>query len=344
MSEKLQAIFKQDESVWDSCADSYEISIVGGHPTVVAYENFEEDLLDCILQHLLNRHQGAVQLIDVGCGSARLHVRLGRKLLACAQGTTTSTLDRLVRDHVVKITGIDFSHQMIEIARKKLSHLGLSELPQLQLQQGSAFDLEAISDGPLPLAVTLCNTIGVMQGEEGARLLFQSMRRAVEESGGIAFVSAYRKDAVAEYALGNYESTMDVCGQPLWLGPDTYSDPTRYSLKPKYYKLARDPEEDILVDVYDTADGSLVEGDVRLSRIPKIVSDTISTGEIRSSSDYTSRWYSTEDFSNWIDTYWGGLPSHHIMGKDLDRIRAQPVQLAILDAGNHLDQLIASWK
>lgn len=160
------------------------------------------------------------------------------------------------------------------------------------------------------------------------------MRRAVENTGGIAIISAYRRDAIPGFALGNYESTMDASGQPVWLTPDTYAAPA-FKQIPQNYKQAYDSSDQILVDVYD-ADANLVKKDHLLRRDPEITAQTIQTGNIRTHHEYESHWYDTEQFRTWIDATWPIDKSWHIAGSKLDALRAAPVQLAVLDSGNHL--------
>ena len=40
----LKEKYEKDKTTWDECAATYEKQIVGGHPDILAFENFEEDL------------------------------------------------------------------------------------------------------------------------------------------------------------------------------------------------------------------------------------------------------------------------------------------------------------
>lgn len=229
----LDEIYQRDQRVWDECAETYEDRIVRGHPDVLAYESFEEDLLDRVLLYLSAEQKRPLHLYDVGCGSARLHLRYGMKTmnvgeLAEPDAERVRLLRRLISEyeydpqlsqHLHSIGGIDFSSCMLKTAEMKLSDFGLGSRlgKNLTLEHGSAFDLQAMDGGLFPVVVSVCNSIGVMQGPEGASELFKSLRRTVETAGGIAIISGYRREAVETFALGNYESTMDVCGQPRWL-------------------------------------------------------------------------------------------------------------------------------
>jgi SAM-dependent methyltransferase len=354
----LTEAFERDRKVWDSCARTYERQIVGGHPEVTAYEAFEEDFLDRLLHYLLGERNQLVRLFDVGCGSARLHRRLGLQIVdehaltpdAAArvrlerEKQPNCNFDALISDRLRIVEGLDFSAEMITLATEKLTAAGLGSMigGRLKLVQGSAFDLAPMPPDPLPVLVSVCNSIGVMQGEKGAVALFKSLRRAVEEPGGIAIISAYRREAVADFALGNYETTLDVCGQPRWLGPDTYAGPD-YVQIPWGYKRARDSSSKVTVDVLDTNGKQILKGH-DLWRVASEVERTVETGHIRTYSDYESRWYSFAQFEEWIAEHWKGCKAWHLAGKKLDTLRAEPAQLAILDPSGLLEPLIERWR
>jgi SAM-dependent methyltransferase len=355
--ENLNQTYVRDRSVWDACARIYEQQIVSGHPDVTAYEAFEEDLLDRMLMYLIRDLGKRVHLYDVGCGSGRLHLRYALKTVHPDSRSLEEevpmrhaqrweegyTFDPILAQGIESIGGVDFSAEMITLAHEKLTHAGLSGLlgSRLILDQGSAFELQPFPPQPMPFLVTVCNSIGVMQGPAGAVELFKSMRRAVESSGGIALISAYRKEAVQHFALGNYESTMNVCGQPRWLTPDRYAV-ARYTLIPRSYKRAHDPDGRILVDVFGR-DGELVEEGVTLRREPSAVEHTIRTGHIRTFTDYESYWHSWDQIQAWMDDLWPRDRAYHLEGRYIDALRAAPAQLAILDAGNHLNELLRRW-
>jgi SAM-dependent methyltransferase len=328
-----------------------------GHPEVTAYEAFEEDIIDRILLYLISERRKNVSLYDVGCGSGRLHLRYAMKTTHTSDvdGADARALgmarcsnpayayDPLLAERLVSIGGVDFSLQMLELAKEKLCVSGLSRLidENIWLHHGSAFDLQPMKSEPFPVAASLCNSIGVMQGPQGAMELFRAMRRAVEEAGGVAIISAYCREAVESFALSGYESTMDVSGQPRWLVPDTYASP-RYTQVPRMYKRAYDSGSQIVVDVYD-GDCNLVKGGHVLTRNELSVAHAVETGHIRTHTDYESHWYSFELFDEWIAEHWPVERSYHIAGRDLDTLRAEPVQLAILDVGGQLAGLLERW-
>ncbi|MBN1592299.1 MAG: class I SAM-dependent methyltransferase [Candidatus Coatesbacteria bacterium] len=358
MVDSLRSAFERDRQVWDSCASDYENQIVCGHPDVVAYESFEEDLLDRVLLYLIRDCGRSVHLHDIGCGSGRLHVRYGLKVTNenglfseaaervrnARQALPGSQRSGILARGLSAIKGVDFSSSMIDIARRKIAAAGLDGLidSRLVLRVGSAFELEPQPPNPTPVLVSLCNSIGVMQGQIGAENLFRAMRRAVESACGIAIISAYSKHAIGSFALGNYESTMEVCGQPNWLLPATYSD-SRYMKVPRDYKQAHDPNQDILVDVVDL-NGEIVEENFRLHRDEQLVKEVIRTGHIETYSDYESYWYSFEQFDEWIERLWPKEHSYHIRGARIDALRAEPAQLAILDASGSLQELLKRWR
>jgi len=357
MTESLTEIFERDRSVWDSCARTYERQIVGGHPDVTAYEEFEEDLLDEVLHYLMGEQKQTVRLVDAGCGSARLHCRFGLQMIdedqlpadvaarvrAARAKRTGCAYESLVADRLRAVEGIDFSAEMIALAKEKLTDAGLGRLvgSRLKLVQGSAFDFAPMTSEPLPVVVSVCNSIGVMQGPAGAASLFRSVRRAVEDAGGVAVISAYRKEAAASFALGNYETTLDVCGQPEWLDPDTFAG-AEYVQVPWGYKRAYDSDPKVTVDVLDR-DGRIVLKGHDLTRNPEKVARTIESGHIQTHTDYESHWYSFDQFESWIADLWGGCKTYHLAGKGLDALRAKPAQLAILDPRGRLEDLVDRW-
>ena len=230
---------------------------------------------------------------------------------------------------------------LIRLARRKLAAAGLdaSADGRLALWQASAFDLEPLECAETPVAVSVCNSVGVMQGPEGAGRLFAAMGRAVAQAGGIAIISGYRRDAVASHALGNYESTMHVSGQPVWLAPDTYAGPG-YRQIPVAYKRAWDPDDAVRTRVFHR-DGGLACAEHRLTRIPERVRETIATGHIRTHDGYESRWYSVEQFRQWMAECWPDKKCRHVLAGRLDALRAHPVQLAVLDME---DRLAGFWE
>ncbi|MBN1517497.1 class I SAM-dependent methyltransferase [Candidatus Sumerlaeota bacterium] len=355
MANLLHELYERDRGVWDACAATYEERIVHGHPDVTAYEEFEEDLLDRLLLFLARDCEKDLALYDVGCGSGRLHLRyacqsvvaeeLGaeeqKRLLQARRDNPKYAYEPYIAQRLRSIGGIDFSHEMLELAAAKLRAAGLGELigQRCGLDQGSAFKLAPFASAPLPVVVSVCNSIGVMQGEVGAQALFQSMARTVAESGGIAIISAYRRETVADFALGNYESTMDVCGQPRWLKPETHSTQRQV---PRLYKRAYDKNPSVVVDVYDEA-GNLIQENHTLMRDEQLARQTVETGQIRTHSGYESNWYSWEQFEEWIAAYWPAGQCYHLAGKSLDALRGAPAQFAVLDASGLLAPLLQRW-
>ncbi|MBN2193545.1 MAG: class I SAM-dependent methyltransferase [Polyangiaceae bacterium] len=334
-SPALETLVRRDREVWEACAPSYEDRIVHGHPDVQAYLGFEDDLIDRLLIYLVRDCGRRVRLHDVGCGSGRLHLRYGRQLAFGGEERTEPALAAGLES----ISGVDFSSRMLDLARRKLVAAGLEPLlgSRLQLEEGSAFDLPALGADPLPVVVTLCNTLGVMQGPTGAGRLFAALRRAVG-AGGIALVSCYQREAVEGYALGNYESTLDVSGQPRWLTPASFAT-SAYRQVPRHYKRAYDPSPGIEVDVFDRS-GRLVQGGHVLTRDAKLTRDAIRTGHIRTHSDYESRWYSFRRLDSWIAEHWSGMQTHHVRGAALDALRGGPAQVAFLDGSGLLAGLL----
>jgi SAM-dependent methyltransferase len=335
--------YEHDRSLWDRCAATYERRIVHGHPDVTAYESFEHSFLERLVISLTRDSGRKLACYDFGCGSGRIHLLLAPFLCSTVLPDGTQKITDGAAGCVQHIGGIDFSQEMIDIARRNLESAGLQKLypDVLSFDVGSAFEVPTYDGTALPLAVSVCNSIGVMQGREGAGKLFAAMHRYVKARGGMAIISCYCKEAVPAFALGNYESTMDVCGQPCWLGPETFSSAS-YTLVPHSYKRAHDHNSHIIVDVFDEA-GSCVQRDFKLLRNPDAVQRTIDTGEIDTYSGYHSQWYATNRIKGWMHDYWGEGKLWHIPGSHLDRLRGEPAQLAIVDYSGTFDTLAQRW-
>ncbi len=352
----LQKQYETDRQTWDECAETYERQIVGGHPDILAYEEFEEDFLDRMIRYLAEKQQRPVKLMDIGCGSGRLHLRYGAKtesivnladthpLVSLKKGSPGFAYDPVLARSLTEVWGIDFSRKMIDLAEDKLEKMGLEANTgkKLTFSQGSAFELEEQPKDILPVAICLVNSIGVMQGVEGANELFKSMRRAVGPAHGIAIISCYQQEYIESYGLGQYESTMDVSGQPVWLQPDDYAS-SGFKQIPAEYKLAHSNEDKLAVDVFDMND-RLIRKDHVLARDPEITRQTIETGDINTHSEYKSHWYGYEHISELMDMHWGTGKSRHIRTQSLDILRAEPAQMAIFDPGDHLQDLFKAWK
>ena len=351
---RIKTHFLRDRRVWDSCAETYERQIVGGHPDITAFETFEEDFLDHLLRFLAKNQKRPIKLMDIGCGSGRLHLRYGtmtspvdgnlhnQKITKARDSNFKLDHDPLLSKKLREVWGIDFSNKMIEIARRKIEYYGLDQTQstKLSFEQGSAFELQPQGSGILPVVVCLVNSIGVMQGPEGAMALFKSIRRALESSGGIGIISCYQQEYLKSYGLGQYESTMDVSGQPSWVMPDSYATP-EYIQVPRCYKKAYDDNPEVKVDVFDHH-GQIVKKGHCLIRDPERTAQVLKSGHISTFSDYESNWYSFRQMDEWIQQLWPPT-ALHIKTKDLDMERAEPAQMAILDYQGQLDSFFEIW-
>lgn len=349
MMTDLNARYQQDQSVWDRCSGIYEQRIVGGHPDIHAYEAFEETLLDHLLLHLARTLDKRISVVDLGCGSGRLLLRL------MAQTTPPDTLTRdkekrlrmmrsihpdwawnpQLQSKLRTLTGVDFSRAMLTLAKKKMSAAGLSRdgaTTQIQLIRGSAFDPVQLTSGAFPVVVCLINSIGVMQGIEGAKKLFQSIRQTVDQGGGIGLISCFCRENIGSHGLGQYESTMDVSGPPIWLKSD-WHDLAKLLFVPRAYRRFDDTKKTIDVAVYET-DGRLIDECHTLRRIPKQMEEMLRTGKILTHQGYESRWYSKKEIASLISNHWG-KSGWQTFGSRIDPLRARACQLAWYDPNGH---------
>jgi hypothetical protein len=138
--------------------------------------------------------------------------------------------------------------------------------------------------------------------------------------------------------LPQYESTLDVGGQPVWLVPDTYASP-KYKQVPDKYKLAHSKDDTLEVSVYDTS-GAMLEKSHILKRDPDKIAETIESGHILTHQGYESNWYAFEQVEDWMNTYWAGLPHYHIHTRDIDAENAEAGQWAVLDSSNQLSSMM----
>lgn len=297
--DSLQEKYETDKQAWDECAETYERQIVGGHPDILAFEEFEEDFLDRVLRYLSAKNKRSLKLMDIGCGSGRLHVRYGAKtknitelahshpLISLKMNSPKFAYDPVISKSLTEVWGIDFSQNMIDLAKDKLQKVGLKNHHEIALtfEQGSAFELEEQPDEILPVAICLVNSIGVMQGFEGANELFKSMRRAVESAKGLAIISCYQQEYIKSYGLGQYESTMDVSGQPIWMQSNTYTS-SQFKQIPKQYKLAHSKDNKLIVDVFDKHN-NLIKKEHVLERNPDRTKKTIEIGDINTYSNFS---------------------------------------------------------
>ena len=352
--EPLKRRYDADKVVWDSCAEVYEERVVGGHPDIALMEDFEETLLDALLRCLADKTSRPIKLYDLGCGSGRLHIRYGAKTTKIKELPNDHPVSKLkehkpeleydpVLDNSLKeIEGFDFSQKMINLAEAKVAEYQIDDTSNLKftLTQGSAFEADYDGREYLPVAVCLINSIGVMQGEAGAVQLFEAMRNVTEAAGGVALISCYRKSYFPHYGLGQYESTLTVSGQPVWLVPDTYAA-EQYVLESSGYKRAYSKDDTVVADVYNEG-GEKIEKGFVLRREPEAVAEVVRTGRIETHAGYKSRWYSLDRINGWMEKLWAG-DRYHIESKELDVVRAEPGQLAIMDCGRNCEGLFERW-
>ena len=65
----------------------------------------------------------------------------------------------------------------------------------------------------------------------------------------------------------------------------------------------------------------------------------LKNGHIVTYSNYESNWYSFEQVDEWVNLFWN-KPTYHFETKYLDKLRAEPGQISIFDAGDSLSNLL----
>ncbi len=342
----FEQVITENTTIWNNCADIYEKQIVNGHPDIINYETFEEYFLDSLIKHLIKQKKRNIKIMDIGCGSGRIHNHYALQSLIPDIGTHPSSeisgkhsKHSSVTDSINEVWGIDFSKNMLQLAKHKLFNTGINNQSNIKLnfQLGSAFEVEPLNENCFPVVISLINTIGVMQGEKGAILLLKTMKNIIHNTGGILLLSCYRKKHLNTYGLGQYESTMDVSGQPFWLKPDEYAN-KNYHLVPLQHKLAYDANPELAVNVYDS-DNNCIAKNYILKRKPALVKDLLDTGKIETHNNYSSNWYSYKQIHSWINELWGNDTGniYHIKTNSIDPIRAEPGQIAIYTSDNILE-------
>lgn len=296
MRENLKREENRDILYCDNVASEKEESTVNDHPDIIAYGNFEEQLLDKIMLEITERENKPINLVDI-------------------------------------------SKRTLEIAESKLSGMNEEIVKRLNMsfELGSASNLEEGNNLSIPILVSLNNSIGTLQGPEEAQQLFISMRNAIEEVNGIGIISCYSKNYFEDYALNIYESVMQVTGQPVWLEPSNFTS-SEFKLICKKYKTFGDLSTDTYCDIYDQ-DGLLVEENYKLTRAQTKVRAIKISGNIKTYRGYSSMWYSPLIIKQWINSHWNDCKTYYIETKDLDEKLAPFGQLAIIDCGNHLNNI-----
>ncbi len=357
MEPETYSLRDPDPPPWDAPGLPVEDAVAAEHPAVASMLAFEQDFMDRLLHHFARQCSSRIELVDVGCGIGRLHYRYGIKTAdpGTASLSDSIRLERIRRQDpslafdselaakLARVSGIDFSAHQLNRVEGRLVEAGLSNMlrSRLQMRTGSIQSLESQFPETLPLVVSMCNSIGLLPSPNGAAALFRSVRRMVEPSKGIAVISAFRRGAVVTHALPVYESLIHLFGQARWLHPGDFVG-MRYRQKAQRHKSVRDPDQTVIVDVYD-CEGNLVKEQHTLTRIPDEVAKAVETGHIRTVGDYHTHWYGEEQVASWISEYWSGIRHYHLTGKGLDPERGEAIQLAVLDASGLFEGLLESW-
>jgi SAM-dependent methyltransferase len=326
---------EQERALWESCAKRYEDLIVQGHPDIRAAEALEEEWLGHLLRKRAGETSKEIHVVEAGCGSARVLVQLAAAATeAQALGQNDRALLQVYRrkypegmfhagwaQACVKMLGVDFSRSMLDLADERFLRSGLSHWirsRRARLIHGSAFDLPETAPGQ-PWVICLLNSIGVMQGEKGARALLRSVRKAAGNH-GVGFISAYRAEAMATHGLGQYESTLEVAGIPEWLEGDL---PEGCRARIRSMIRAGQGEVRLPVDWLDSSGIKVGEGELR--RNADRVKRVCETGEVVTRSGYRSRWYPWSQIAQMVREEWGEAGWQMSPG-GLDRLRGASLQ------------------
>jgi hypothetical protein len=325
----------QERALWENCAKSYEDLIVQGHPDIRAAESLEEEWLGHLLRKRAGETPKEIHIVEAGCGSARVLVQLAaaatepqalgqndRALLQAYRRSHPEGTFHAGWAHVCgELLGVDFSRSMLVLADERFLRSGLSHWirsRRARLIHGSAFHLPETASGQ-PWVICLLNSIGVMQGEEGARALLRSVRQAAGKN-GIGFVSAYRAEAMATHGLGQYESTLEVAGIPEWLEGDL---PGGCRARCRQIIRAGQGGPRLAVDWLDSSGAKVGEGEFRRNSV--LVERVCETGQVATRSGYRSRWYPGSLMAQMIREEWGEAGWQMSPG-GLDRLRGSPLQ------------------
>ena len=323
-SVKVNQWIKSDTDFWNSKADAYDKDIVKGHPDIVAFENFEMLLVDDILKEIAKKNDAPIKLIDLCTGTGRIFEHY------------LSMPENKYPEALTSIHGIDISQRALEISGKKINELKSNRDIKTSLEQRSVLDLEIEPDSSIPVFVNLNNAIGNLQGPDGAEQLFKRINELVKKTNGIAIISCFLREYIEQYALNQYESTMQVYGQPNWLESNSYTS-RENTITSKETKVKGDSSTKITCDILGK-DNEILEEDLTLQRSPSKTRAVVLTGNIKTHLGYSTMWYSDSIIEQWIKKYWSEFTTYHIFTRDLDQERAEFGQLAIIDGNNYLEK------
>ncbi|MGD8780012.1 MAG: class I SAM-dependent methyltransferase [Ignavibacteria bacterium] len=332
MQKEITQKVEESKKKWDKYAVNYDKHIVNGHPDIVNFIKFEEEFINNILLFLSARQSRPLKLFDVCSGSGRIHNYYYNLY-------KNSNEETVFPSKLKWIHGIDISKNLLDIAKNKLEFdtgTDSKEIDKLKFsfEQKSAFDLSFENNDFITVATNLLNTIGVLQPPEGSQKLFKSIRDLTEKNGGIGIISCFEKKYVETHALNQYESTMQVSGQPIWTFPNEYTS-SGYTFVPKEYKTKGNVSHDTVVDVIDK-NGDIIRENFTIKRNFSKTHSTILSGNVKTFTGYESMWYSYEVIDQWIKKYWDGLPAYHFETQTIDKTKAEAGQIAILDCGDNL--------
>jgi SAM-dependent methyltransferase len=346
----------QSKKLWDEQTDLYEEDTIdcNGQPDIIRYQNFEYDLMDKVLSLVLKNRDvnRKITLIDFGCGSGKLHIRYGCKMIDSddiSDPDDRKKLNRLRRsmfglqydEHfkngMDRIIGIDFSENMIDLAKIKTHSAGLTQDldSKLIFKQGYVHEFDMDVGDTIPIVACMINTIGIMQGVEGARKAIWAMERIIGKD-GLGVISMYRKDKVEKYALCRYESVMESDGQPIWLIPIVHAEKD-VIIKPKAYKTALHDTDTLPAMIFCSGGNAPIQTMI-FRRDPNIVKETVETGVIRTHTGYYSKWYSREEMEDILSDIFG--TSYKIVDAEkFDYLRGEVGQIAFVGNLNLIDEL-----
>jgi ubiquinone/menaquinone biosynthesis C-methylase UbiE len=186
--------------IWDKIASKWDENVSETkNPLLIEYEKAEEKKLFEIIQNRLRTDD--LTIIEIGCGTGRLLLRIADAKLDAAPDTHT------IRNFV----GVDVSGPMLEIARKNASDSGC----QIGFVHADAREVEkirkAVAENTKVIVFCPLNTLGIFLSEDRPGTIAAMAKLA--GINGTVFVSVFNAVAFEKNAYEIYVPVMPMVGQ-----------------------------------------------------------------------------------------------------------------------------------